>query len=308
MTVNSSQSMEQTSKESASTEANQEISATETPSNTTQPNAAAAKKLQLVAMTVEGGVSNLASVVVETQSEKADQSPLTADEQKALRVCEDVITKGLASFIEVGNALHKIQSQRLYRFSYNSFEEYLASRWKFRRAHAYRLITASRTAADLPPIGDSAQPKNEAQARALTGLTSEQKAAAMQRAQELAGEKPVTAANIKAAAAELKANKPANGAPAANVTEQSEPEDGKTVQGNFTTKPLSFDEILAGLRRGRDRALKSKRLQDAIEVINQLERQLQAHVAALTAAPTQHAGAQVPAATLPIEIPQEQAA
>ncbi len=300
--------MEDTSKQEASTEANQEASSTETPSSDAQPKAAAAKKLQLVAMTVEGGVSNLASVVVEAQSDKAEQSPLTAEEQKALRVCEDVITKGLASFIEVGNALHKIQSQRLYRFSYPSFEEYLAARWKFKRAHAYRLITASRTAADLAPNGDSAQLKTEGQARALNGLTPEQKAAAMQRAQELAGEKPVTTANIKAAAAELKADKPANGAPAANATEQSEPEDGKTVQGNFTTKLLSFDEILAGLRRGRDQALKSKRLKDAIEVLDQVERQLQDHVAALAAAPAQHAGAQVPAETLPIEIPQEQAA
>ncbi len=87
-----------------------------------------------------------------------------------LQQAEDVIEQGLVAYREAGNALRDIRDEGLYKHSFNTFEEYLKTRWNWERAHAYRLIDAAEVASNLSPTGDI--PPNERQARELTKLPS----------------------------------------------------------------------------------------------------------------------------------------
>lgn len=83
---------------------------------------------------------------------------------RSLADYEAVIEAGLATFVEVGEALLAIRDGRLYREAgFARFEDYTRERWGFSRSRAHRLIEASEVAAMLP-IGNIA---NEWQAREL---------------------------------------------------------------------------------------------------------------------------------------------
>lgn len=86
-----------------------------------------------------------------------------------LSTLEEVIESQRRTFYEVGKALREIRDERLYReLLYKRFEEYLKKRWDMGKAHAYRLIEASRVIDNLSPIGDL--PENEAQLRPIGKL------------------------------------------------------------------------------------------------------------------------------------------
>lgn len=285
----------------ASSEALASATSTEVAVSSTQPTAAPSpaaprtNRVELLAMTPKGGVENLASVLAPVEAKTTDTTPLTSDEQLALRNCEAVITKGLAAFIEVGNALYEIQFRRLYRFQHASFEAYLAERWGFKRSQAYRIINASLAAQDLSPNGDTPVPANEAQARELVGLTREQKVQAMQRAKELAGEGAITAEHIKEAAAPLKGTKkqkktkPSSDDEGGQLTTPEIPktpvnpvasltEPGGILDANFASSPKSIGEVLDLLRTGREAAIAAKSLEAAIQLLNRIEAALEAQL------------------------------
>lgn len=101
-------------------------------------------------------------------SEKhTDIAPLDERELSDLGHCEETISRGLQSFVEVGMAMVKIRDERLYRQEYCDFEMYCRQRWGVSRIHAHRCIDAARVHAMLP-TGN--KPANEAQARPLTKL------------------------------------------------------------------------------------------------------------------------------------------
>ena len=54
---------------------------------------------------------------------------LAADEAAELAECEERIGRGLATFVEVGEALTRVRDGRLYRTSHRTFEAYLRERW-----------------------------------------------------------------------------------------------------------------------------------------------------------------------------------
>lgn len=76
---------------------------------------------------------------------------------------EVAVDRGIGTFIEVGEALESICERREYVAVHGTFEKYLAARWNFTRAHAYRLIGAAKVAA-VSPMGDT---MTERQAREL---------------------------------------------------------------------------------------------------------------------------------------------
>jgi phage N-6-adenine-methyltransferase len=120
-----------------------------------------------------------------------------------LETLERVIERGLATFVEVGEALIEIRDRRLYRDSHASFEHYCLDRWGFRRAHAHRLIQSARVLQTLSPMGDT--PASERQARELTPLLHqpEQLRKAWSDARERATQAgtPLTARLVRAAVA-----------------------------------------------------------------------------------------------------------
>lgn len=91
------------------------------------------------------------------------QSVERADELSRL---EDVIHKGRASFMEVGEALAAIRDDKLYKDAgHRTFDAYCAAVWGFTANYARRQITASATAKSVPT--GTLLPKTEREARAL---------------------------------------------------------------------------------------------------------------------------------------------
>lgn len=61
-----------------------------------------------------------------------------------LQAYEDIIRKGRRAFVEVGEALMKIRSGKLYKDAgFDTFEKYCLERWGYKRAMAHQLIDAS---------------------------------------------------------------------------------------------------------------------------------------------------------------------
>jgi|SRR5262245_8296169 len=94
---------------------------------------------------------------------------LPADDAARLADCEEVISRGLGTFVEVGRALLTIRDQQLYRAEFGTFEAYCQERWSIERYDAYRSINAARVANLL----HEQAPTNQAQATELAPLLGE---------------------------------------------------------------------------------------------------------------------------------------
>lgn len=129
--------------------------------------------------------------------------PLDVIERGELRIAEATIERGELTFIEVGNALLTIRDGRLYRETHKTFEAYCRERWGFAKSQAYRLIAAANVTAEMSPTGDKL--KTESQARELGKVPAEKRESVLEWAEEKAAGtgKPVTAAGIRKAAADL---------------------------------------------------------------------------------------------------------
>ena len=89
------------------------------------------------------------------------------DKRDRLGDLEEVIERGLTTFVEVGNAIREIRDSKLYKESHGTFEDYCRERWGWSRVHAHRQMEAANTA-ELLPIGN--KPKSEAVTRELAPL------------------------------------------------------------------------------------------------------------------------------------------
>ena len=98
--------------------------------------------------------------------------PLTTEEKTALSYHENIIEKGLETFIEVGQSLQYIRDNRLYRKDFNNFADYLKEKWGRNRQWAYQLISSVDVIETLKQ-SESARthlPESEYQARPLAKL------------------------------------------------------------------------------------------------------------------------------------------
>jgi len=121
--------------------------------------------------------------------------PLAPDEAAEFQRLEQIVDKGMKSFIEAGVALMEIREQRLYRAEYGTFEEYLSVKWETSKAYANRLIASAEVVKNLTPIG-AILPQNEAQARPLTNLSPEEQKNVWQKAVETAPDGNVTGKHV----------------------------------------------------------------------------------------------------------------
>lgn len=97
--------------------------------------------------------------------------PLTNNESRRLRECEQVIERGINIFYEVGNALAEIRESGLYRIQHATFELYCRQRWSMSRFYAHRLIDAAQVVENLLPIGNV--PASESQTRELASFEAD---------------------------------------------------------------------------------------------------------------------------------------
>jgi len=261
------------------------------------------KAITLVAITPDGATANLATVLFpeEDSSSTPNNTKLSAEERSSLERLEQVIERGIATFVEVGAALYQIQSQRLYRRKHDSFEAYLAGRWNFKRAHAYRLISAYRV---LETIRDEdGKELAESHVRQLVRLPKDQRAEALRRAKELAGKGPRTAKHIQQVVDAMlgktkkSPSKPSDdeeqdnndgGAPAETPTPPSAPTGGAAAPHESTNEPAPSDlvlvnELLALVRQTRDLLTLRGDVNAAIQQLFRME-----HVLTRPAAPRRY--------------------
>ena len=131
----------------------------------------------------------------------ANELHLTESEDARLARNETRIAQGLASFVEVGEALSDIRDARLYRATHGTFESYCAEKWGMSKRHCDRLISSAETVQTLGPIG----PKSittESQARELARVEPARREEVIRKADIATGGK-ITAAAIKQAAVEV---------------------------------------------------------------------------------------------------------
>jgi hypothetical protein len=125
-------------------------------------------------------------------------------EVSELTRCEDIIKKGMTTFIEVGMALVTIRDQRLYRDEFATFEQYCGKRWSISRPRAYQLIEAAETVGRLSTTVDIL-PSTERQARPLASIPAGEQSQVWQAAVDSAPDGVVTAAHVQAVVDEHKA-------------------------------------------------------------------------------------------------------
>lgn len=104
---------------------------------------------------------------------KPPSVPMSQAELERRQELETIITKGLKTFMEVGQALREIREKRLWRDKYHSFEVYCQETWGKSRQWASQLIVASDTAEKLSTVVDLSEIPNEWTLRPITGLSAE---------------------------------------------------------------------------------------------------------------------------------------
>ena len=210
---------------------------------------------------------------------KLADSSLTVGERKKLTELEEIIERGVHSFMDVGNALAEIQKQKLYTDVGETFELYCKKRWQFSSSRARQLIGSAKvvTLLEESPIGDKGwskndqqgvtivTPSNEFQARVLASLPDEQTVATVwAKAVETApvngsGEPTITAKHVAKVAAEITGRKK-------EPKKESEPEktvvdkDGKPV-------PKSLEPLF---KRAKEFEALCKSLDDIAKAVEKL--------------------------------------
>lgn len=184
---------------------------------------------------------------------------LNHDEATEFTRCKEIVQKGLATFIEVGQALLTIQARQLYRATHTTFESFCKAEFDLNRSYAYRLIDSAKIVDELSPIGDNSPlPSTESQLRELTALpNADLRRDAWQRVVEASskGSGPITAKLIREVVALSKA-------PSKKSSRFAAP-------GDPDPKP-KLPELLAQL----EKELKDGNTQSALAMVTKLKRAL----------------------------------
>ena len=133
------------------------------------------------------------------------RTQLTQDESERLTVLEPIIREGMASFVEVGQALLEISDKRLYRATHSTFKEYCKDRWEMSAQRAYQLCEAAEAVKALPEKSTIVDKiTTESQARELAKVPEAKRVEVLESAVSKSAKrgKPLTAASIKEAAEE----------------------------------------------------------------------------------------------------------
>lgn len=155
---------------------------------------------------------------------------------RSLEEYEQVIERGLATFVDVGNALITIRDEKLYLESHDTFEDYCKQRWFLSRPRAYQLIDAAEVVGSVStvvdaegeptsPAGDVPAPKSERVARELAPLRDKPDALreAWDEAVERHGDQP-TARQVREVVRERSGASDESSAPTPDIAADDEPE------------------------------------------------------------------------------------
>jgi hypothetical protein len=178
--------------------------------------------------------------VVEATLEKVSDSETPIDPRARFEELKRIIHARLDAFLEVGVALIEIRDQKFYQFEgFETFEDFYRSEFQLSKPHAYRLIDAVASVAELSDIPGVPPPTNLEQVRHLGGLSPEEKKEVWSAAvgSAPAGKGP-TGAHVKKTRAALGKGKPPTAKKAKNA-----PPPKEEINNSPPPKPLSIDQV-----------------------------------------------------------------
>lgn len=108
-----------------------------------------------------------------TVAASTELEALNPSEAQLLAELEEVIERGLAEFHRVGDALLRVNQQRLYRSIHRTFDAYCRERWGISRQRGRQLMEAVEMTTIVVTAGLPA-PTNEAQTRELVPLRKDE--------------------------------------------------------------------------------------------------------------------------------------
>lgn len=137
-------------------------------------------------------------------NQKDPVKELSMQEERRLEQLEGVVVETLSkAFVQIGEALAEIKERKLYRKKSMTFEKYCKELFDISKSRARELINAAGVIENLRSCGGFEDeqiillPLNEAQARPLTKLRTEQQVAVWQSAVDSAQRGRVTASHVK---------------------------------------------------------------------------------------------------------------
>ena len=101
--------------------------------------------------------------------------PLSDDETKTLKICEAAVREYESASLQAGYALGTIKAADLFRETHASFSAYVKATYSFTVRRAEQLIAGADTVAKMATEGHDVLPTNEGQARALAGLSRDER-------------------------------------------------------------------------------------------------------------------------------------
>lgn len=147
------------------------------------------------------------SALTARQGTAPDAAIVPANAAKRLTTLENVIAKGMRSFIAVGRALAEIRDKKLYTASgFASFPDYVKGRYGWNKSYGHQLIKSSGLCASLSTIVDSANlPAHEGQVRPLLRLESKDAGRVWTKVLKASerSDEPITAERVAEAAAAM---------------------------------------------------------------------------------------------------------
>lgn len=190
---------------------------------------------------------------------------LSASEADALRANEDKVSRGLATFVEVGTALAEIRDRRLYRATHGTFEDYCSGRWGMVASRARQLIGAAEVVAQIESVTNVTL-ANEGQARAIAPVLKAEgpeRAAEVLRAASDGG--ALTARSIADAARPAKVTTTTRTTEATKVEQVVDMETGEVLNEDVTAEQWQAENAIhdfissgSDVRRANLRARLSK--------------------------------------------------
>jgi hypothetical protein len=239
-------------------------------------NSKAGKPADKKAEPLESAPSNPIKVVAPVKAnsvQTADQGEaLDAREQDLLAECETDIKENLPGAFVFGWRLEQIRGGRLYRATHKTFAEYCDKRWDFTKTHANRMIQAHTCRKHLQTIKgvEVYVPTKESQVRYIADLEPEQQVKVAHEVYEAVGDGEASAGDFGDARQKLYPKpKPA-------AKEHRPPKDAAGVPVKFDTNLVSFAEIKKRLQAISNICDNSAKKQEAINLINKLQRDLDA--------------------------------
>jgi len=163
-------------------------------------------------------------------------------DRNTLQMLEQQIKKGFDSFIEVSDALWRINHEKLYREQHSSFEDYCRAKWDMSRSRAYQYINAAATVRSLK--GEvSTIVDNEAKARAIAKVPEADREGVLLEAKEKSGGVPTAKEITEAANANAPKTKP-QPIPTAIKHADTAIKALKRIQENDPDKEASYDKVI----------------------------------------------------------------